>query len=195
MTTPGSPPARSPSHHPDPPEWHVVVWPLVVAGRLSAVSGYQDPAGGHEGGAVANRRDRPGSRDTALQISGRTLPNISVCSRSAVFMPRTGPRRYASIRVSRSCNTKQVLEFMGAPSVALDGWTIRVQKVKERRQTCCSARWPVGASSMPGHSRQRHRPRMPRASQPSSACLAAPVACLPGCPGLHLAALALPSLT
>ena len=30
--------------------------------------------------------------------------------------------------MSRSCNTKQVLEFTGAPSVALDGWTIRVQR-------------------------------------------------------------------
>ena len=105
-----------------------MVWPLVVAGRLSAVSGYQDPAGSHEEGAVANRRDRPGSRDTALQISGRTLSNISVCSRPAVSMPGTGLWRYASIRVSRSWNTKQVLEFIGAPSVALDGWTIRVQR-------------------------------------------------------------------
>ena len=43
-------------------------------------------------------------------------------------MPGTGPWRYASIRVSRSCNTKQALEFIGAPSVALDGWTIRVQR-------------------------------------------------------------------
>src|SRR5262249_56502391 len=43
MTTPGSPPDRSPSHHPDPPEWHVVVWPLVVAGRLSAVSPADKP--------------------------------------------------------------------------------------------------------------------------------------------------------
>ncbi len=38
----------------------------------SGVSGYQDLAGGHEEGAVANHRERPVSRDTALRISCRT---------------------------------------------------------------------------------------------------------------------------
>ena len=38
----------------------------------SGVSGYQVPAGGHEEGAVANHRERPVSRDTALRISCRT---------------------------------------------------------------------------------------------------------------------------
>src|SRR6266581_5420369 len=37
----------------------------------SGVSGYQDPAGGHEEGAVTNHRERPVSRDTALRISCR----------------------------------------------------------------------------------------------------------------------------
>jgi hypothetical protein len=37
----------------------------------SGVSGYQDPAGGHDEGAVANHRERPVSRDTALRVSCR----------------------------------------------------------------------------------------------------------------------------
>jgi hypothetical protein len=39
----------------------------------SGVSGHHCPAGGHEEGAVANHRERPASRDTALRIS--SLPN------------------------------------------------------------------------------------------------------------------------
>ena len=40
----------------------------------SGVRGYQDPAGGHEEGAVANHRARSVSRDAALRIGCRT-PN------------------------------------------------------------------------------------------------------------------------
>jgi hypothetical protein len=40
-------------------------------GRERGVSGYQDPAGGHEEDAVANHRERPVFRDTALRISCR----------------------------------------------------------------------------------------------------------------------------
>jgi len=58
----------------------------------------------------------------------RTLPNVCVCLRSAVSVPGRGPSALCEHLRSRSCDTKQVLEFTGAPSVALDGWTIRVQR-------------------------------------------------------------------
>jgi hypothetical protein len=37
------------------------------------MSGYQDPAGGHEEGGAANHRERPVSRGTVLRISCRTI--------------------------------------------------------------------------------------------------------------------------
>jgi len=73
----------------------------------SGVSGYQDPAGGHEEGAVANHRERPVSRDTALRISCRTL-NICVSPRADAIAAwstdqpvRGGPQR----RCAKLCGT------------------------------------------------------------------------------------------
>jgi hypothetical protein len=50
----------------------------------SRVSGYQDPAGGHEEGAVANHRERPVSRDTALRVSCLPADSLHAVARAVV---------------------------------------------------------------------------------------------------------------